>query len=207
VARGFLSAARLDDARRAAAVAEAQQDGARAQRAVAEQGTDVVQALAQLALARSASAAAQARLAQATLQRAGRRPGAGAPGGARPDRAAGARLLALALAGPLQLVAQVDERYLEQLQVGQMPPACSPTPSRASASRRGAVDFAAGRCPARGDRGQVALPQAAAGLPARGHDAVGRGRDRAPGARRWCCPPTRCAAIRPPARRRRPGRP
>ncbi len=121
VAKGFLSAARLDEALRAAAVAQAQQASARAQSAAnADQGTDVVQAQAQLALARSATAAAQARLAQAVLT---------APADAtvlarlvepgqivQPGRA----LLSLALAGPLQLVAQVDERYLEQLQVGQV---------------------------------------------------------------------------------------
>ncbi|MDH5540080.1 MAG: efflux RND transporter periplasmic adaptor subunit [Rhizobacter sp.] len=120
VAQGFLSAARLDDARRAVGVARAQQAGSLAQRsAVAEQGTDVAQAEAQLALARSATTAAEARLAQATVT---------APADAtvlarqvepgqivQPGRA----LLSLSLAGPLQLVAQVDERYLEQMRVGQ----------------------------------------------------------------------------------------
>jgi HlyD family secretion protein len=120
VTRGFLSAARLDEASRAEAVAAAQLATARAQNAAnAEQGSDIVQAEAQLALAAAATAAAQARLAQATI---------GAPADARvlarlvepgqivqPGRA----LLGLALAGRLQLVAQVDERYLEQLQVGQ----------------------------------------------------------------------------------------
>ena len=120
VARGFLSAARLDEASRAEAVAAAQLASARAQStANAEQGSDIVQAEAQLALAAAATAAAQARLAQAIIT---------APADARvlarlvepgqivqPGRA----LLSLALAGPLQLVAQVDERYLEQLQVGQ----------------------------------------------------------------------------------------
>ena len=121
VAQGFLSETRLDEARRAAAVAQAQQSSARAQStANAELGTDVVQAQAQLALAAATTAAAQARLAQAVLT---------APADAtvlarlvepgqivQPGRA----LLSLALAGPLQLVAQVDERYLEQLQVGQV---------------------------------------------------------------------------------------
>jgi len=120
VRRGFLSEARLDDARRAVAVAQAQQAGTLALRAANEdQGTEVAQAQAQLALARAAVAAAQARLDQAVLT---------APADARvlvrevepgqivqPGRA----LLSLALAGPLQLVGQVDERYLEQLQVGQ----------------------------------------------------------------------------------------
>ena len=120
MARGFLSPARLDEAQRAAAVAQAQQTSARAQRSAnADQGVDVAQAQAQLAVAGSAAAAARARLAQALLI---------APADARvlsrsvepgqivqPGRA----LLSLALAGPLQLVAQVDERFLEQLQVGQ----------------------------------------------------------------------------------------
>ena len=120
VEQGFLSAARLDEAQRSANVARAQQAAARAQSAAnAERGTDVAQAQAQLSLAASATTAAQARLAQAVLS---------APADARvlarlvepgqivqPGRA----LLSLALAGPLQLVAQVDERYVEQLQVGQ----------------------------------------------------------------------------------------
>ena len=121
IAQGFISQARLDEARRALAVAQAQLDGAAAQRAaVAEPGADVAQAQAQLALATSARAAAAARLDQAVLR---------APADARllaravepgqivqPGRA----LFTLALAGPLQLVAQVDERYLEQLQAGQV---------------------------------------------------------------------------------------
>lgn len=120
VARGFVSEARLDEARRAVAVAQAQQSAAGAQRAANEdQGTDVAQAQAQLALARSGTALAQARLDQAVIT---------APADARvllravepgqivqPGRA----LVTLALVGPVQLVGQVDERYLEQLQIGQ----------------------------------------------------------------------------------------
>lgn len=120
LAQGFVSPARLDEARRAEAVARAQLDAALAQRAAnADPGTDIAQAQAQQALAVAATAAARARLAQATLS---------APADARvlsrlvepgqivqPGRA----LLQLALAGPLQLVAPVDERYLQQLQVGQ----------------------------------------------------------------------------------------
>jgi HlyD family secretion protein len=121
VEKGFISAARLDEVRRAVAVAQAQLDGARAQSAAtAETGTEVVQAQAQLALASASRAAAEARLGETVLT---------APADARvlsrevepgqivqPGRA----LLGLALAGPLQLVAQVDERYLEQLQSGQV---------------------------------------------------------------------------------------
>ena len=120
IAQGFVSQARLDEARRALAVAQAQLDGAAAQRAaVAEPGADVAQAQAQLALATSARAAAAARLDQAVLR---------APADARVLARAvepgqivqpGRALFTLALAGPLQLVAQVDERYLEQLQAGQ----------------------------------------------------------------------------------------
>jgi HlyD family secretion protein len=120
LAQGFVSPARLDEAQRAVAVAQAQRDAAAAQRsAVADQGTDVAQAQAALALAEAAADAAAARLAQAVLR---------APADARvlqrtvepgqivqPGRA----LLALALQGPLQLVGQVDERYLGQLQPGQ----------------------------------------------------------------------------------------
>ncbi len=120
VAQGFYSAAQLDEARRAVDVARAQQLGAQAQvQANADAGTDVVQAQAQLALARAATVAAQARLAQATLV---------APADARvlvrevePGQIVqpGKALLSLALAGPTQLVAQVDERFLDQLQPGQ----------------------------------------------------------------------------------------
>jgi HlyD family secretion protein len=120
VAKGFLSPARLDEVERSVAVARAQQAGAQAQRAAtADRGTEIVQAQAQQSLATAATAAAQARLDQAVLT---------APADAKvlarlvepgqivqPGRA----LLTLALAGAPQLVAQADERFLEQLQVGQ----------------------------------------------------------------------------------------
>ena len=120
VAEGFYSPAQLDEARRAVDVARAQQLGAQAQlQATADAGTEVAQAQAQLALAQAATVAAQARLAQTTLV---------APADARvlvrevePGQIVqpGKALLSLALAGPTQLVAQVDERFLEQLQLGQ----------------------------------------------------------------------------------------
>lgn len=116
VAQGFYSAAQLDEARRAAAVAQAQAQAARAQaQASQDVGTDVAQARAQLDVARAAVSAAQARLAQASLR---------APADARVLQRAvepgqivqpGKALLSLALAGPTQLVAQVDERFLDQL--------------------------------------------------------------------------------------------
>ncbi len=120
VVQGFYSAAQLDEAQRAVDVAQAQQLSAQAQvQANADAGTDVVQAQAQLALARAATVAAQARLAQTTLV---------APADARvlvrdvePGQIVqpGKALLSLALAGPTQLVAQVDERFLDQLLPGQ----------------------------------------------------------------------------------------
>ena len=120
VAEGFYSAAQLDDAQRALGVAQAQQDNARAQvQANADAGTEVVQAQAQAALARAATAEARARLAQLALR---------APTDARvllravePGQIVqpGKALLSLALAGPTQLVAQVDERFLDQLQPDQ----------------------------------------------------------------------------------------
>ncbi len=96
VAQGFYSPAQLDDAQRAADVALAQQGSVRA-----------------------ATAAARARLAQAAVL---------APTDARvltrdvePGQIVqpGKALMSLALAGPTQLTAQVDERFLDQLQPGQ----------------------------------------------------------------------------------------
>ncbi len=116
---GFLSQARLDDANSAATVAEALRVSALAQSA-ANRGTEMAQAQAQLNVANAASAAAAARLAQSVVL---------APADAKvltrlvepgqivqPSRT----LFSLALVSPLQLVAQVDERYLAQLQIGQL---------------------------------------------------------------------------------------
>ena len=120
VAQGFLSAARLDEVRRSVAVAQGQRQAAAAQvQANEERGTEIAQAQAQLAAARAATAAAQARLAQVVVT---------APSDARvlvrdvePGQIVqpGKALLALALAGPTQIEAQVDERFLEQLRPGQ----------------------------------------------------------------------------------------
>lgn len=120
VAQGFVSTARLDEAQRAAAVATAQRNAALAQvQANAPQGADSVGAQAQVVQAQGTLAAAQARLEQATLT---------APADARvlirgvepgqivqPGRA----LLTLALDSTVQLVGQVDERYMAQVQLGQ----------------------------------------------------------------------------------------
>ncbi len=120
VAQGFVSAARLDEARKAVQVARAQQDAARAQlQALGDGGAELGQAQAQLGQAQAAQQAAQVRLAQATVR---------APADGRvlvrnvePGQIVqpGSALLGLALDGPMQLVAQVDERFLDQLQTGQ----------------------------------------------------------------------------------------
>ncbi len=120
VAQGFLSNAALDEARRARDVTLAQLANAQAQASASgEHGSDQAQAQAQLALAQAASQAARARLAQADLL---------APTDGRvllrevePGQIVqpGKALLGLALAGPVEIVAQVDERFLDQLRVGQ----------------------------------------------------------------------------------------
>ncbi len=120
VAQNFLSASRLDDTRRVRDVAQAQLEAARSQvQAVADSGTDVMQAQAQLQLADAGIAAATARLAQTRLR---------APADAKilarqvePGQIVqpGLALLTLALNGPTQLTAQVDERFLDQLALEQ----------------------------------------------------------------------------------------
>ena len=120
VAQGFLGQARLDEADRASTVARAQRDAARAQRqGLDSSGSDIRQAQAQQALSEAAVDAARVRLAQAQIR---------APAAARVlDREVepgqivqpGRALLTLALHSPLELVAQVDERFLEELQPGQ----------------------------------------------------------------------------------------
>lgn len=96
VKQNFYSAAQLDEARRAVDVAVAQQGAARAA---------VTAARARLEQARI-EAPADARVLARTVE----------PGQiVQPGKA----LMTLALAGPTQLVAQVDERFLDQLQVGQ----------------------------------------------------------------------------------------
>lgn len=96
VAREFYSQQKLDDARKAFDVARAQRDAARA-----------------------ALASARSRLAQHTV----RAPADGQVlvRNVEPGQIvqAGKALLTVSVSGPLELVAQVDERFLGQLQVGQ----------------------------------------------------------------------------------------
>lgn len=120
VAQGFYSPAQRDEARRALDVALAQQAAAQAQwQAQGEAGADTAQAQAQWDAARAATQAAQARLAQTALRASG--DGRVILRSVEPGQIVqpGKALLTLALEGPTQIVAQVDERFLQQLQPGQ----------------------------------------------------------------------------------------
>ena len=120
LAQGFVSQAQLDDSERALQVAQAQQRGAAAQLdAYRDGGSEIAQARAQVAQAGAAVDAARLRLAQTAVR---------APADAQvltrsvePGQIVqpGTALLRLALAGPTQIVAQVDERFLDQLRTGQ----------------------------------------------------------------------------------------
>ena len=118
--QGFISAARLDDAQRQAEVAQAQRDAARVQAAAQRSGgAEALAAQAQLDAARAALQVAQARLAQTVL----RAPTAARVVGRTVDPgqvvAPARALLTLAPAGPTELLAAVDERFIGQLQPGQ----------------------------------------------------------------------------------------
>lgn len=120
LAQRFVSPARLDDAQRVADVARAQLEAARAQaEAHHAAGPQTATARAQRDVADAALRTVQARLDQAVL----RAPGPGRvllrhvePGQiVQPGKA----LLTLAVDGPTELVAPVDERFLGDLAVGQ----------------------------------------------------------------------------------------
>ena len=117
--QGFIGQARLDEVRRAAAVAASQRDAARVQAQAQAQGTELAQAQARLAEAQAAVELARSRLALTRIV-------APADGtvlvrAAEPGQIVqpGARLVEMSLSGPVQLVAQVDEKFLSQLAVGQ----------------------------------------------------------------------------------------
>ena len=120
LAANFISPARLDESQRNVDTARAQRDAARATaQANRRDGPETANAQAQEQAARAAVDAARARLLQATL----RAPAAGrvivrdveAGQIVQPAKA----LLTLAIAGPTELLALVDERFLGQLRIGQ----------------------------------------------------------------------------------------
>jgi HlyD family secretion protein len=118
-AKGFIGQARLDEAERAKQVADSQVTAAESQATANINGSEMKQTIARVAEARAAVAFATSRLQQARIV---------APSeGMVLERLAepgqivqpGTKLLSLSLAGPTQLVAQVDEKFLAQLKVGQ----------------------------------------------------------------------------------------
>lgn len=117
--QGFIGQAQLDEARRAAQVAAAQLQAAEAQAVANKSGAERASAEARVTEARAALEAARARLAQTRIV---------APADAlvlerlaEPGQIvqAGTRLMSLSITGPVQLIAQVDEKYLAQFAPGQ----------------------------------------------------------------------------------------
>ena len=120
VAQQFYSQQKLDEGQRAVEVARAQRDLARAQtQANGRLGAERGNAQAQLEAARAAVDAARAKVAQYTLRAPG--PGRVLVRSVEPGQIvqAGKVLLTVSVLGPLELQAQVDERFLSQLQPGQ----------------------------------------------------------------------------------------
>ena len=120
VTQGFLSQAALDERRKALEVAQAQLQAAQAQAAAsADGGAELKAAEAQVAQTQAALQAAQAKLAQTriTAPRAGKVLRRAVEPGQIVQP--GTVLLELALEGATLIVAQVDERFLDQLREGQ----------------------------------------------------------------------------------------
>lgn len=117
--QGFIGQSRLDEAQRAATVAAAGAEAAQVQAAANAQGPELEGAVAREAEAAAAVRLARSRLAQMRIL--APTEGIVLTRLAEPGQIVqpGTRLLELGLAGPLQLVAQVDEKYLAQLAPGQ----------------------------------------------------------------------------------------
>lgn len=118
LAQGFVGQARLDEARRAAEVAQAALRAAQVQEQANVSGAELAQAEARVAEARAALELARARLAQTRIT---------APAEAtvlsrlaEPGQIVqpGTRLAELSVKSPVQLVALVDEKYLARLAPG-----------------------------------------------------------------------------------------
>lgn len=118
LAQGFVGQARLDEAKRAAEVAEAARRAAQLQQEANVSGSELRQAEARVGEARAALELARARLAQTRIV---------APADAtvlsrlvEPGQIVqpGTRLAELSVRGPVQLVALVDEKYLARLAPG-----------------------------------------------------------------------------------------
>ncbi|MBL8384403.1 MAG: efflux RND transporter periplasmic adaptor subunit [Burkholderiales bacterium] len=117
--QGFIGAARLDEVRRASEVAASQQQAAQAQADANLEGAELAQAVTRVAEARAALELARSRLSQTRIV-------APADGVlltrlAEPGQIVqpGTRLAEISVNGPVQLVAQVDEKFLARLAPGQ----------------------------------------------------------------------------------------
>lgn len=117
--QGFIGQARLDEVRRAAEVAHSQARAANVQAEANTRGSELENAVARVAEARAAQELARSRLEHTRVV-------APADGVllsrlAEPGQIVqpGARLAEMSVSGPLQLVAQVDEKFLAQLAPGQ----------------------------------------------------------------------------------------
>lgn len=118
--KGFFGQSRLDEARRAADVAKSQMRNAETQATANLQGSEMEQVLARVAEARAALDFARSKQTQTRII---------APAdGLLLERLAepgqivqpGARLIEMSIKGPVQLIAQIDEKFLSQLAVGQL---------------------------------------------------------------------------------------
>lgn len=118
--QGFIGQSRLDDVRRTAEVAKSQLKSAEAQSEANQRGAEMDQAVSRVAESRAAAELANARLAQTRIV---------APADGlvltrlvEPGQIvqAGTRLIEMSIRGPQQLIAQVDEKFLSQLKVGQL---------------------------------------------------------------------------------------
>jgi HlyD family secretion protein len=118
--KGFIGQSRLDEARRAADVAKSQMRNAETQAIANLRGSETEQVLARVAEARAALDFARSKQTQTQII---------APAdGLLLERLAepgqivqpGARLIEMSIKGPVQLIAQVDEKFLSQLAVGQL---------------------------------------------------------------------------------------
>ena len=117
--KGFIGQSRLDELRRAADVARSLLKSAEAQSDANVKGSELEQALARVAEAQAALALGRSRLDQTRIKA----PAAGQllerlvePGQIVQP---GAKLIEMSIRGPQQLIAQVDEKFLAQLKIGQ----------------------------------------------------------------------------------------
>ena len=178
-AKAFVSQSALDDAKRNLDVAQSQLDAARLQvETNRPSGSDYLVAQTALAQARATLESAQARLDQTVI----RAPVDGTLIGRNVEPGdvvqPGKELMVLAPIGETQIVVQIDEKNLSQLKLGQKALGSADAYPRETVRGRALLHQPRHRRAARLGRGQ-APGSRAAGVPAAGHDGVGRHRGRA----------------------------